>query len=62
MVRLRPHADKEPGMLSRGQKQPVVIVRALAIRPQLLVLDHPFGALDALTRGNLQEQLMQICE
>jgi len=33
----------------------------LAIRPKLLLLDEPFGALDALTRGNLQEQLMQIC-
>jgi bicarbonate transport system ATP-binding protein len=62
MVRLRPHADKQPGMLSRGQEQPIVIVRALAIRPKLLLVDHPFGTLDALTRGNLQEQLMQICE
>lgn len=62
MVGLRPHADKQPGMLSGGQKQRVAIARALAIRPKLLLLDEPFGALDALTRGNLQEQLMQICE
>jgi bicarbonate transport system ATP-binding protein len=62
MVGLRPHADKPPGMLSGGQKQRVAIARALAIRPKLLLLDEPFGALDALTRGNLQEQLMQICE
>jgi len=62
MVGLRPHADKQPGTLSGGQKQRVAIARALAIRPKLLLLDEPFGALDALTRGNLQEQLMQICE
>ncbi|KJH73450.1 ABC transporter ATP-binding/substrate-binding protein [Aliterella atlantica] len=62
MVGLRQHADKHPGMLSGGQKQRVAIARALAIRPKLLLLDEPFGALDALTRGNLQEQLMQICE
>ena len=62
MVGLRPHADKPPTMLSGGQKQRVAIARALAIRPKLLLLDEPFGALDALTRGNLQEQLMQICQ
>ena len=62
MVGLRPHADKSPGMLSGGQKQRVAIARALATYPKLLLLDEPFGALDALTRGNLQEQLMQICD
>ncbi|MCP2731397.1 ABC transporter ATP-binding/substrate-binding protein [Limnofasciculus baicalensis] len=62
MVGLRPHADKAPGMLSGGQKQRVAIARALALRPKVLLLDEPFGALDALTRGNLQEQLMKICE
>jgi bicarbonate transport system ATP-binding protein len=62
LVGLRPHADKQPAMLSGGQKQRVAIARALAIRPKLLLLDEPFGALDALTRGNLQEQLMKICE
>lgn len=62
MVGLRPHAEKQPALLSGGQKQRVAIARALALRPKVLLLDEPFGALDALTRGNLQEQLMKICE
>lgn len=62
MVGLRPHAHKPPTMLSGGQKQRVAIARALALKPKVLLLDEPFGALDALTRGNLQEQLMKICE
>jgi nitrate/nitrite transport system ATP-binding protein len=62
LVGLRHARDKFPHELSGGMKQRVAIARALATKPKLLLLDEPFGALDALTRGNLQERLMQICQ
>ncbi len=62
MVGLRQAAEQRPSQISGGMKQRVAIARALAIRPKLLLLDEPFGALDALTRGGLQEQLIKICE
>jgi bicarbonate transport system ATP-binding protein len=62
LVGLGQSIDKTPGEISGGMRQRVAIARALAIRPKLLLLDEPFGVLDALTRGNLQEQLTTICE
>lgn len=62
LVGLRHAASKRPGEISGGMKQRVAIARALSIRPKLLLLDEPFGALDALTRSGLQDQLMKICE
>jgi nitrate/nitrite transport system ATP-binding protein len=60
MVGLTEAADKKPGQISGGMKQRVAIARALSIRPQVLILDEPFGALDAITKEELQEELLQI--
>ncbi len=60
MVGLSAAIDKKPSQLSGGMKQRVGIARAFAIQPKMLLLDEPFGALDALTRGTIQEELMNI--
>jgi nitrate/nitrite transport system ATP-binding protein len=62
LVGLSHAADKYPREISGGMKQRVGIARALSIKPKILLLDEPFGALDALTRGRLQAKLMQICD
>ena len=60
MVGLKHAIDKKPSQLSGGMKQRVGIARAFSIQPKMLLLDEPFGALDALTRGTIQDELMQI--
>jgi nitrate/nitrite transport system ATP-binding protein len=59
-VGLYEHRDKKPNQISGGMKQRVAIARAFAIHPKVLLLDEPFGALDALTKGSLQEELISM--
>jgi nitrate/nitrite transport system ATP-binding protein len=60
MVNLWAHKDKLPGHLSGGMKQRVAIARAFAINPSILLLDEPFGALDALTKSNMHVELLKL--
>ncbi len=59
-VGLYEHRQKHPNQISGGMKQRVAIARAFATHPEVMLLDEPFGALDALTRGSLQDELMRM--
>ena len=60
MVSLYEHKDKLPGQLSGGMKQRVAIARAFSINPSVLLLDEPFGALDALTKSSMHIELLKL--
>ena len=60
MVGLTPAINKLPKELSGGMRQRVAVARALSMKPDMIIMDEPLGALDALTRGNLQDQILNI--
>lgn len=60
MVSLTPAINKRPKELSGGMRQRVAVARALVMKPEMIIMDEPLGALDALTRGNLQDEILSI--
>lgn len=60
MVNLTPAINKRPKELSGGMRQRVAVARALAMKPEMIIMDEPLGALDALTRGHLQDEILNI--
>lgn len=60
LVNLYPARNKRPKELSGGMRQRVAVARALVMNPEMIIMDEPLGALDALTRGNLQEEILKI--